>query len=160
MDDNLRGVWLGSDKAYSLANSKASLDDVNQDIKDNPQLFMKDTEVGCYETLRELGCYSPIIHLQQTNGETSAHLPFTESENKKGIIKGKKVLLALKESYDRPNDESMPKRVDNIYMTLELFSGTTSIMNDVLDDCRESVCYWRKFIPEDGVSLDKLVERL
>lgn len=162
LSDNIRGVWLGSDEAYRLAHTKGDnvSECIQREVENNPQLFMSDTEGGCYETLRELGCYSPIIHLQQTNGALSAHLPFTDSENKKGIITGEKVLRTLKESYDRPIDTSMPKRVENIYMTLELFSGTTSIMNDVLDDCRESAKYWRKFIPKDGIYLDELIKML
>ena len=37
----------------------------------------------------------------------------------------------------------MPVRSDEVFLTLELFSGTTSIMRDVLQDCGESVAYWR-----------------
>lgn len=160
LSNNIRGVWLGSDEAYRLARNNDTAQCIKQEIENNPQLFMSDTEGGCYETLRSLGCYSPIIHLQQTNGEVSAHLPFTKKENEKGIIKGKEILKAIKESYDSPVDTSMPKRAKNIYLTLELFSGTTSIMNDVLDDCRESAQYWRKFIPEDGICLDELIKKL
>lgn len=157
-----RGVWLGSDEAYDRINTTFDriCDDIQKEVEKNPQLFMSDAEGGCYETLRELGCYSPIVHLQQTNGALSAHLPFTERENAKGIITGERVLRALKESYDRPPDSSMPNRVENIYLTLEIFSGTTSIMPDVLDDCHKSAEYWRQYIPEDGLPLDQLVGRL
>ena len=41
----------------------------------------------------------------------------------------------------------MPRRCTEIYLTLELFSGTASIMEDVLRDLEKSVAYWRAIIP-------------
>ena len=123
----------------------------------HPSLFSSYEDGDCYHTLRRLGCYSPIIHLQQTNGRLSAHLPFTPAENAKGIITPTAVLGALKESYDAPEDPRMPRRCTEIYLTLELFSGTTSIMNNVLDSVAQSVRYWRGAIPQDGLYLDQLL---
>ena len=151
-----RGLWLGTDRAYGLRDAAA----IAEDVRRNPQLFARPEDGDCYRTLRELGCYSPIIHLQQTDGRRSSHLPFTAAENERGIISGEKVLAMLREAYDQPEDGAMPKRVEAIYLTLELFSGTTSIMRDVLKDCEESVKYWRQYIPEDGLPLDVLLERL
>lgn len=155
----MRDTWLGSDEAYRLARLGGvdAWESVKREVNSNPQLFISEKEGGCYETLSALGCYSPIVHLQQTNGHSSSHLPFTEAGHQKGIITAEKILRSIKKSYDRPEDSSMPKRVDKIYLTLELFSGTTSFMNDVLDDCKRSAEYWRRFIPEDGITLDKLV---
>lgn len=155
-----RDHWFGTERAVRIAASEGfgGWERIRRDMDMNPQLFSSKEDGDCYETLRLLGCYSPIIHLQQTNGRSSAHLPFTEAENKNGIITGSKVLRALKEAYDRPVEKSMPRRTDKIYLTLELFSGTTSIMRDVLADYRESVEYWRRFVPEDGVELDKLAD--
>ena len=50
----------------------------------------KDTDI--YNWLRELGRFSPIIHLQQTDGNTSSHRPFTSRWNEGGIIFPEKVL--------------------------------------------------------------------
>ena len=100
------------------------------------------------------GCYSPIIHLQQTNGQQSAHLPFTPEQNAAGIIRPRAVLEAIKAAYAAPEDPNMPRRCTEIYLTLELFSGTTSIMEDVLRDLEKSVAYWRAIIPQDGKPLD------
>ena len=154
------GVWLGTDRAFALAEQGGPdmPGRVREDIRRNPHLFAGPAEGDCYETLRLLGCYSPIVHLQQTNGLQSAHLPFTDAENARGIVRGMDVLRALKASYDREEEPDMPGRCDEICLTLELFSGTTSIMHDVLKDCRESVAYWRQFIPEDGMRLDELVK--
>ena len=163
-DDAIRaagkgGVWLGTDRAFALAEQGGEdmPDRVREDIRRNPQLFSEPADGDCYETLRQLGCYSPIVHLQQTGGMQSSHLPFTRAENEKGIVRGEEVLKAIKEAYDREEMPGMPERCDEIYLTLELFSGTTSIMHDVLRDCRESVAYWRQFIPRDGMYLDELV---
>ena len=155
-------LWLGSDNAFRLYKEKgvASWDAIEADMDRNPQLFTGEKDCDCYEIIRQLGCYSPIIHLQQTNGRQSAHLPFTPEENKKGIITGEKILRSLKASYDQPVDITMPERVSDIYLTLELFSGTTSIMAGVLEDCSASVAYWRQFIPKDGMTLDALVSLL
>lgn len=148
-----RGAWLGTDKAYALA---AAGEDPSAEIAANPQLFAEESDGDCYETLRRLGCYSPIVHLQQTDGTFSEHRPFTEAENRRGRIDGARVLRALKESYDRAELPDMPERCEKLYLTLELFSGTTSIMRDVLDDCAASVAYWRRFVPRDGMRLDEL----
>lgn len=152
-------VWLGSDRAFQLAKNDVhtTLMEIHEDIKNNPHLFSEPADSDCYETLRLLGCYSPIVHLQQTDGTTSAHLPFTKEENKKGIVSGEEILKVIKESYDREEEAGMPQRCGEIYLTLELFSGTTSIMEKVLQNCRESVFYWRKFIPKDGMYLDELI---
>lgn len=152
-----KGVWLGSDHAFDLAESGAPAEEIMADIEKNPQLFAEKSDADCYETLRLLGCYSPIIHLQQTPGALSSHLPFTPEENERGLVNGEAILRAIKESYDRPVDPTMPERCDELYLTLEIFSGTTSVMRSVLADCRTSVDYWRRFIPEDGLPLDQLI---
>lgn len=157
-----KGLWLGTDKAFDLwdEGGLANWQQIEAEMDANPQVFSPREDGDCYEMLRRYGCYAPIIHLQQTNGLFSEHRPFTPEENAKGRINGADVLRALKESYDAPEEAGMPPRVENIYLTLELFSGTTSIMHDVLADCAESVRYWRQFIPEDGMELDKLTEIL
>lgn len=157
-----KSAWLGSDNAFQLwqAHSDSAWDQIEVDMDAHPHLFTTNRDCDCYEIIRQLGCYSPIIHLQQTNGQQSSHLPFTAEMNKKGIISGDKILRALKAAYDQPIDAQMPERVSDIYLTLELFSGTTSIMTDVLSDCKTSVEYWRQYIPEDGIPLDVLVSRL
>lgn len=159
LKNNPEDIWLGTNRAYDLAKAdkEGNLSEIRKEIENNPQLFSSPCDRSTYDTLRQFGCYSPIVHLQQTNGTVSAHLPFTEEENKKGMIDGFSILKALKESYDAPLNPEMPKRCDKIYLTLELFSGTTSIMEKVLKDCKESVEYWRKFIPEDGMYLDELI---
>ncbi len=154
-------IWLGGGDAKRLfdeALSRGILEDEDcQQILDHmgrtPWMFSTQEDTNCYEWLSRLGSYAPIIHLQQTDGNSSPHWPFTRD----GIIQGEKVLQALKESYDRPPCLGMPERCSEIYLTLEIFSGTAQTSDEILDNYRKSVAYWRRFIPQDGISLDKLV---
>jgi hypothetical protein len=157
-----RGVWLGTDRAFSMAEAEgvSAWDRITADMDANPHLFSSAEDGDCYAWVEKLGGYSPIVHLQQTDGRTSSHLPFTLEQNRKGKINGARLLRALKRAYDPPVVEGMPVRSLEVFLTLELFSGTTSIMRDVLQDCRESIAYWRRFVPEDGMRLDELVDRL
>ncbi|MDR2185004.1 MAG: TIM barrel protein [Treponema sp.] len=150
-----RGLWLGSDRAFALAEAGAA-GELAAELDRIPHLFAEEKDGNCYAWLSELGCYSPIIHLQQTDGHTSSHLPFTGELNQWGIIDGGRVLAALKAAYDRPEEGQMPGRCDAVYMTLELFTGAAAIPRDVLEDIRESVAYWRRWIPRDGMYLNEL----
>lgn len=161
-------IWLGPDRAYEIYEragkrgsiSESELDQIEELIKEGGRFFAKKEDGDCYEWLRRLGRYAPIIHLQQTDGRASAHKPFTKAENAAGIIKGKAVLEALKQSYDRETeDEKMPKPCRQVCLTLELFSETAQTSREILRNYEESVRYWRKWIPEDGMRLDELAER-
>ncbi len=156
-------VWLGTVEAYRLFEAGAAsgdpkaLDAVMNEIADNPHMFAHTEDGDCYEWLRRIGCYSPIVHLQQTDGFSSAHKHFTPENNAWGKIDGKSVLAALKQSYDTPLEAGMPERCNRIYLTLEAFTGTASYNHDTLTDYRSSVQYWREFIPRDGMTLDELI---
>ena len=163
----IRGMWLGSNNAFDIyyrAVRTGTLSDediakICKDMKEHSYLFTKEEDNDFYRWLRAIGCFAPIIHLQQTNGENSAHLPFTEENNEKGKVNGKKLLLALKESYDKESNSSLHK-CNEVFLTLELFYGASAIGQDLLNDYKVSVDYWRRFIPEDGLKLDQLIERL
>ena len=159
LSKDIYNVWLGTDKAFSIAKKQGinAWEEIEADINHNSHLFSEKQDGDCYEIIRRLGCYSPIIHLQQTDGTKSAHLPFTSRENAKGKINGVELLKALKESFDQADDKKMPDKTDEVYLTMEIFSSTTSIMPDVLKDYKESVEYWRQFVPQDGMRLDTLV---
>jgi sugar phosphate isomerase/epimerase len=148
--------WFGSDRAYGFA-AKGLLDELLDEIAATGYLFADKEDGDCYAWLSELGCYSPIIHLQQTNGAVSSHYPFTEERNAWGIIEGPKLLNALKIAYDKPAEPGMPVRCDKIYLTFELFTGTGAIPREALAAIKKSVLYWRNFIKEDGLLLDELV---
>ena len=65
-----------------------------------PHLFAAERDCDLYGWLEELGCYSPIVHLQQSNGKSSSHLPFTSANNETGIVHPLKVLQAIARSYE------------------------------------------------------------
>ena len=110
-----------------------------------------------YQWLSRLGCYSPIVHLQQTDGTYSSHKPFTAQYNKDGIIKPREVFAAIKKSYDREEEAGMPPRVQDIYLAFEVFFNVMDATDKIIGDLRESVEYWRKALPRDGMRLDELV---
>lgn len=167
--DRINNLWLGPKAAYELFYKavKGYLpdeDDVIHNIENEmekyPWLFSKYEDGDPYVWLEKLGCYSPIIHLQQTAGNTSSHQPFTDEYNRNGIISGDRVLSALKASYEQKHGEDMPPVCESIYLTLEIFSGTAEINEDIIYKLEESVKYWRNFIPEDGLTLDELTSNI
>ncbi len=161
-----RGLWLGPDSAYAiLADGAASpvsqegglLDRLEKEMDRYPYLFASPEDGDPYAWLAQLACYSPIIHLQQTDGNSSAHRPFTEENNRAGAIQPGKVLYAIAAAYSRAPEPDMPPRCADLYLTLEIFAGTAALPSEILDDLRESVSYWRKYVPQDGSSLRELL---
>jgi D-erythrulose 1-phosphate 3-epimerase len=156
--------WLGPDSAYTLFETgrnleKSRIEDLIEKIRDEMEchswLFAENIDCSAYNWLEELACYSPIIHLQQTDGKSSRHWPFTRSNNEKGIIEGRKVLEAIKTSYE--NQALMVPKIDKIYLTIEVFVSTESINYFTVRELRETIRYWRQFIPEDGKKLNELI---
>ena len=119
--------------------------------------FAEPEDCDVYQWFSQLGCYSPIVHLQQTDGRYSEHRPFTEQYNKNGIIKPQKVFTAIKASYDQDEEAGMPPRVDDIYLAFEVFSSVMDSKEKIINDLRESVKYWREALPRDGIRLNELV---
>jgi sugar phosphate isomerase/epimerase len=164
-EGQINHLWLGSNSAYKLFErckdlEKIQFEDFTKQIYDEmdnyPYLFAEALDGSTYTWLEELACYSPIIHLQQTDGTSSGHRPFTRSNNEKGMIKGRKVLEAIRTSYENQQNLMVPK-VDRIYLTIEVFASTSSINYYTLRELRETIQYWRQFIPEDGKKLNELL---
>ncbi len=95
----------------------------------------KPEDVDPYEWLRQLGHMTSAIHLQQCNGTSSSHWPFTKEYNKKGIIDPRKVIDVINES-----------GADEMYLFFEIFFSLTQTDQQVLDQMKESVEYWLKYI--------------
>ncbi len=147
-------TWLGS----LPAEASRTINGLNTYIDEHPYLFASEADGDLYYWLRTLGCFSPIIHLQQTDGKASAHRPFTEANNRTGIVDPVNVLKAIREAYQQPIDSGYPPPCADIYLTLEIFSGTADYPAQILANMRESAAYWRRFIPRDGLTLDELIE--
>lgn len=161
-------LWLGSETTYKLF---ASCIEKKEQIEKAVDMVMKEMEKYSYQFsvderdsdlyawIEELGCYSPIMHLQQTNGITSSHAPFTKKHNEKGIVDGKKILKAIAASYEK-EEPGMPPKVDKIVLALELFSANVDHPRKIEANLTETREYWKQFIPEDGMELSQLLERL
>jgi D-erythrulose 1-phosphate 3-epimerase len=159
-------MWLGPELAYQIFNEALFISSLYKDdeirkifhiMNEYPYMFADSKDGDTYNWLRELGCFSPIIHLQQTNGKATDHKPFTDIYNKIGIIDGKKILSAIAESYENVKSELLPPVCQEIYLTIEVFSETGAMPVDIVKNLRDTVKYWRQFIPKDGIGLEELV---
>ncbi|HEY0827656.1 MAG TPA: TIM barrel protein [Bacilli bacterium] len=159
-----RYVWTGTAYSSSLI-KRACLGEINkdeavhrieEDMDGNPHLFSSEIDSDLYQWAREVGCYSPIIHLQQTDGSSSSHWSFTEENNNKGIVDPVKLLKSLFQSYQQAERTGMPAHCKEITFTLELFYNSMQYPSHICSQLSQSVDYWRKFIPEDGMYLDQL----
>jgi sugar phosphate isomerase/epimerase len=163
--------WLGPQTAHDLfvdmirtsGEKRAGIrEKILEETNRYPYLFADETDGDTYRWLVELGCYSPIVHLQQTSGASSSHHPFSEEFNRQGTIFGEPVLRALEKAYRVPDgsNEGMPPKCEEIYLTLEIFSGTNEMNTAILKKIQESILYWRQFIPEDGMKLSQALKIL
>jgi sugar phosphate isomerase/epimerase len=163
---NAESVWLGTKRCYEVLSKgrsdlgpsrvAADLREIRMEMDSHPHLFATEEDSDPYAWLSNFGCYSPIIHLQQTDGSRSSHQPLTSECNARGRIFGDKVLEALRSSCERPSARRMPQRCADIYLTLEIFSKTSDISPAIIRNLQASVSYWRQFIPIDGLPLDQL----
>ena len=160
--------YLGPDTAYALfeetqGRSPAARADaatrIEAEMDRYPYLFAGKKDGDLYGWLGELGCYSPILHLQQNDGRSSSHLPFTAANNEAGIVHPLKVLEAISSSYRAGERAGMPPRCTRICLTFEIFTHTFDRPRDILPGLEESVRYWRQWVPEDGTSLSALLAR-
>lgn len=160
----LRRAWLGTarargfcmDAANGLMDESSAVQAILADVQANPQLFAApiDWDIGAW--MRTLGCYSPIVHLQQSDGKSSPHWPFSKEFNLRGVVRAEDVLSALVESYAQPDDPEMPPKCEEIILTFEPFISTAGCTYDLIDDMKESVAYWRRWIPRDGMKLSEI----
>ena len=157
--DPVPELWLGPKEAARLFENSDSLplDEISALMDEYPHMFAPAEDGDPYRWLERLAGYSPIIHLQQATATSSPHWAFTKENNARGIVEPEKVLRAIKAHYDAAPAEGLPPLLPDLYLTLEIFTGTADINRAVLQRIRESVAYWRAFIPEDGLTLDRLV---
>jgi sugar phosphate isomerase/epimerase len=113
-----------------------------------------------YAWIERIAPYAPIVHLQQTDGASSAHRPFTARHNASGIITPRRVLEAMARAFAAPADPAMPPRVTEIALTLEIFTPTAERPQDTLRHMAESAALWRRALPEDGMTLAEALAAL
>jgi len=91
-----------------------------------------------YPWIEQLGAVSPVIHLQQTVLHRSNHAPFTEEHNRDGLITGDRVMEAVRKS-----------GCEDSLFTFEISHREhEDYERKIIPDLKESVRYWRRFIPE------------
>jgi D-erythrulose 1-phosphate 3-epimerase len=88
-----------------------------------------------YYWIKTLGKYSPVIHLQQSDGKGDHHWPFTKEYNQMGIVDRRKVINAIETS-----------EAEEVYLVLEVIHAFEANENKVLDELKESVDYWQGVI--------------
>jgi sugar phosphate isomerase/epimerase len=93
-----------------------------------------------YLWVERLAAFSPAIHIRQTDKSLSPVWPFTEEYNRRGIIRPEKVIAAIEKSGAK-----------KVCLLLEISHRERSPMEErVIDDLKESVKYWRRFVQEDA----------
>lgn len=95
------------------------------------------TDLDPYIWIERIGKLCPVIHLQQTDGKGDRHWPFTPEYNRKGIIIAEKVLEAI--------EKAGMKEVCLIFEISQTFEEDEE---QVLDDLKASVEYWRKALAQ------------
>ncbi len=86
-----------------------------------------------YAWLKEFAPLSPAIHIQQTDGVSDSHWPFTKEFNKKGIIEPERIVKTI-QKYG----------TDEVYLFLEIIHPFEADEKRVLEDIKESVEYWKR----------------
>jgi hypothetical protein len=157
-------VYLGPRELYDglAAAVRAGLSNtavreaIAQHIWEHSHLFAADEDGDTVRWIERFACYSPIIHLQQTDGTVSAHKCFTSELNAWGRIRAEDVLKAILKSSLQDPLPGFPPRVETIWLTLEPFFPTASHPRLMLEQIAESVAYWRRYVPRDGMEIGAL----
>lgn len=148
-----KGCRLPDEMKYMVDNG-TNLADLQKTAKRYEFWFSEHGDEDVYRWLEEVSCYSPVMHLQQTDGSYSSHKPFIKKYNENGIIKPKEVLRSIVKCYDQTVDGNMPPRVQDIYLAYEIFFGITDSKEDIISALKETVAYWRDVIRVDGKPAD------
>ena len=164
----MRRLWLGTASAHRVYRQAAAgetgvgkaVKAILSDVEAHPHLFAEPLDASNDAWVRRVGCYSPIIHLQQTDGKSSPHWTFTPENNKNGIVRPEAFLKALDASYCAVEKPGMPPKCGEITLTFEPFIATAGNTFDLLDDIAASVACWRKWVPKDGVRLSEIIKNL
>ncbi len=164
VNEKKQRIWLGTKKAVEIielaANKKISIkvaiSEILKSWEGYDYLFAKEADSSVYQWVERFGSYSPIIHLQQSDGRSSPHWNFTEENNKKGIIKAPEFFRALTASY-RNNENFSFEKCDKILLTLEPFIATAGNNYTAIEEIKESIRYWRQYIPRDYMPLDEIM---
>ena len=93
-----------------------------------------------YTWLERLGARAPVVQLQQSDASADHHWPFTPERNKIGRVRADLVLRALNAS-----------GASEVALILEVIHPFEAGDDQVIDDLRSSVRYWRSALPGDAL---------
>ncbi len=160
-------MYIPSEKPWTMREAEDFLIEVNKDNRGAPIYLTIDVghqagmhyglsgkDLSYEEWLKRFAAFSPIIHLQQTNADSSSHWPFTEEYNSIGKVKIEKVLSAIKYSYEHYRDNPISKHlrpVEKIILIVEVIPSSPKTEEKLLKDLRYTAEYLRKYIPKGGL---------
>jgi sugar phosphate isomerase/epimerase len=142
---------IGREMLIHLDEAKALYERFNENVP-VPVYFLLDVGHQCsyeqtgkdrdpYLWLRELGKYSPMIHLQQMDGLWDRHWSFTKAHNDEGVIRMEKVVEALEQS-----------GAEEVYLFPELIHPFEFPEDKLLEELDESYEYLRRFVSRSVVT--------
>jgi len=159
-------IWLGPKKAMDIFRRAASgeiqkkqaIEQIQTQWEGYDHLFSACEDGSVHAWLHELAGYSPIIHLQQSDGKSSPHWPFSPEYNENGIIRAEEILYDISRAYEKGVKEGFPPLCSEVILTLEPFIGTVGNNADAIEEIEQSVQYWRQYIPHDGMLLSDVLK--
>ncbi len=163
-----KGIWLGPAEAIQILRravigeiqEATAVSLIREHWEGYDYLFASPEDGSVHAWIEALAPYSPVLHLQQSDGRSSPHWPFSPEYNRQGIIRAEEVLRSIAKAYARPADEGLPQRCGEIFLTLEPFIGTAGNTTEALEEIAQSIQYWRQHLPRDGTRLSEVVLRL
>lgn len=94
-----------------------------------------------YAWLERLGAFAPVVQLQQSDANADHHWPFTPATNKIGRVRADLVLRAL-----------VGSGASDVALILEVIHPFEADDDQVIEDLRASVEYWRSALPGDALA--------
>jgi len=160
-------MYIPSEKPWTLKEAEEFLIEVNKENDGVPVYITIDVghqagmhyglsgeDLSYEEWLKRFAVFSPIIHLQQTTRDASAHWPFTEEYNAIGHVKIDKVLSAIEYSFKHYKENPVSqylRPVEEIILIVEVIPSSTKTEEKLLKELKETAEYLRKYIPQGGI---------
>ncbi|ACK41726.1 MULTISPECIES: sugar phosphate isomerase/epimerase family protein [Dictyoglomus] len=160
-------MYIPSEKPWTLQEAEEFLIEVNKKNDGVPIYITIDVghqagmhyglsgeDLSYEEWLKRFAVFSPIIHLQQTTRDASAHWPFTEEYNAIGHVKIEKVLSAIEYSFKHYKESPISqylKPVEEIILIAEIIPSSTKTEEKLLKELKETAEYLRNYIPKGGI---------
>jgi sugar phosphate isomerase/epimerase len=162
-------MYIPSEKPWTLAETEEFLVEVNKDNDGIPVYVTLDVghmagmhyglsgaDIDYVEWLKRFASVSEVIHLQQTTPDASHHWPFTEDFNKRGHVDMEKTLDAIRYAHAHHDEQPFAahiKPIEKHWLVAEIIPGSTKTEDKLLQELTESAAFFRKFIPEGGLTL-------